>query len=130
MYKKRIISKVKMLDEEKVAVSLRLPISLKKELQEYSDKEKVSMNTLIIETMYSLINDECGAEIDKLTTEINLAREIIEYFKDIIVLSDEEISLWSNNGGTASMIEERNLHLKDRIKMNSSILNFLKKEQK
>lgn len=129
MYKKKIISKVKMLDEEKVAVSLRLPVSLKKELQEYSDKENISMNSLIVETMYSLINDECGAEIDKLHSELELAREIIEYFEDMIILSDEAIYEWSEtNGLTTSMIEERNRHLKDRLKMNLAISKFLKKD--
>ncbi len=128
MYKNKIISKVKMLDEEKVAVSLRLPITLKKELQTYSDKENVSMNSLIIETMHSLINDECGTEIEKINTELDLAHEIIEYFEDMIVLSEEEIYEWSCNGGTASMIEESNRHLKDRIKMNALIAKFLKKD--
>jgi len=129
MYKKKIISKVKMLDEEKVAVSLRLPISLKQELQNYSEKENISMNSLIIETMYSLINDECGAEIEKLNSELSLAHEIVQYFEDILVLSEDEIcNLSETNGLTVSMIEERNRHLKDRIKMNSNISKFLKKD--
>ena len=63
MDKRKITSKVKRVDEDKVAVSLRLPKSLKDELQAYSDKEGISMNGLIIETMYSLLDDECGTKL-------------------------------------------------------------------
>ena len=129
MNKSKIISKVKMLDEEKVAVSLRLPVSLKKELQTYCDKEKISMNSLIIESMYSFINDECGSEIEQLESKLKSARRIIEYFKDMITLSEDEIENWSRTYGLPeSEMSKREDFLKERLKMNLEIANFLNKE--
>ena len=121
MNKDKIIQRTKMLDEEKTPVSLRLPITLKKRLQDKVDNENISMNTLIVETLYSLLDDECGKEIKYLSEKLNQAHEIIEYFKEIMILKDDEIQEWAKN-------KEQSHYLPKRIEMNSKIKNFLNKE--
>ncbi|MBU0721496.1 hypothetical protein KJ877_09145 [bacterium] len=63
MDKNKIIKSVKRQEEEKVAVSLKLPASLKEQLQKLGEKESISMNSLIVATLHSLIDDDCGKEL-------------------------------------------------------------------
>ena len=62
MDRSRIIKSAKQ-DDEKVGFSLKLPSRLKDELQNLSKEESVSMNALIVATLESLINDDCGKEL-------------------------------------------------------------------
>jgi hypothetical protein len=131
MNKKKIIAMVKSQEEEKVPFSLKLPVSLKAQIQALSESESISMNSLIVTTLQSLINDDCGIEIESLNAKLELAHEIIEYFEDVIVLTKEEIAEWSNRSGlTVPMMEQSNQFLKERIKLNADIAKFLNKEQK
>ncbi|MGE4457578.1 MAG: hypothetical protein AB7E13_11640 [Arcobacteraceae bacterium] len=102
MDRKKIVSRVKNLDEDKVAVSLRLPIWLKNDLQKYSDEENISMNSLIIETMTSLLNDDCGKEL-------RLAKELLSSAMDFIehqIPDDQELSfIYSSCSSTEECIE-------------------------
>lgn len=63
MDKSNIIKSLKGQDEEKVGFSLKLPKSLKEELHSLCEKESVSMNALIVATLQSLVNDECGKSL-------------------------------------------------------------------
>ena len=63
MNRNKIVSAVKRQEEEKVAFSLKLPISVKEELQRISEKESISMNSLIVATLQSMIDDECGKQL-------------------------------------------------------------------
>lgn len=63
MDKSKIIKAVKRQEEEKVAVSLKLPASLKEQLQTVGEKESISMNSLIVATLQSFIDDDCGKEL-------------------------------------------------------------------
>ncbi|PNV82015.1 MAG: hypothetical protein C0627_12125 [Sulfurimonas sp.] len=65
MNRKKIIATVKSQEEEKVPFSLKLPASLKEDIQSLAEKESVSMNSLIVVTLQSLINDDCGNELNK-----------------------------------------------------------------
>ena len=81
MNRNKIVSTVKRQEEEKVGFSLKLPISLKEELQKISEKESISMNSLIVATLQSMIDDECGQQLliaKTLLTEYRLkvAKEI------------------------------------------------------
>lgn len=63
MDKNKIIKSVKRQEEGKVAVSLKLPASLKEQLQKLAEEESISMNSLIVATLHSLIDDDCGKEL-------------------------------------------------------------------
>ena len=63
MNRNKIVSAVKRQEEEKVGFSLKLPISVKEELQKISEKESISMNSLIVATLQSMIDDECGQQL-------------------------------------------------------------------
>lgn len=63
MDKSNIIKSLKGQDEEKVGFSLKLPKSLKEELHSLCEKESVSMNALIVATLQSFVNDECGKSL-------------------------------------------------------------------
>jgi hypothetical protein len=81
MNRNKIVSTVKRQEEEKVGFSLKLPISVKEELQKISEKESISMNSLIVATLQSMIDDECGQQLliaKTLLTEYRLkvAKEI------------------------------------------------------
>ena len=81
MNRNKIVSAVKRQEEEKVGFSLKLPISVKEELQKISEKENISMNSLIVATLQSMIDDECGQQLliaKTLLTEYRLkvAKEI------------------------------------------------------
>ena len=101
MNRNKIVSAVKRQEEEKVGFSLKLPISVKEELQKISEKENISMNSLIVATLQSMIDDECGQQLliaKTLLTEYRLkvAKEIedidyigvdgnnVEYYQKIL----------------------------------------------
>lgn len=66
MDKNSIIKSVKRQEEEKVAVSLKLPASLKDQLQTIAEKESISMNSLIVAVVQSFIDDDCGVKIKQM----------------------------------------------------------------
>ena len=81
MNRNKIVSAVKRQEEEKVGFSLKLPISVKEELQKISEKENISMNSLIVATLQSMIDDECGQQLLIAKTlltnyKFNVAKEI------------------------------------------------------
>ena len=53
MNRNKIVSAVKRQEEEKVGFSLKLPISVKEELQKISEKESISMNSFKIWGQYT-----------------------------------------------------------------------------
>jgi hypothetical protein len=63
MDKSSIIKSVQGQDEEKVGFSLKLPKSLKEDLQSLCEEKSISMNALIVATMQALINDDCGKQL-------------------------------------------------------------------
>ncbi len=74
MDKKKIIQSVKRQDEEKIGFSLKMPVSMKGGLQDISEKDSISMNALIVATLQSFIDDDCGNELryaKKLLVEAN-----------------------------------------------------------
>ncbi|WP_310442353.1 hypothetical protein [Sulfurimonas sp.] len=71
MDKNKIIKSVKRQEEEKVAVSLKLPASLKEQLQSIGEKESISMNSLIIATLQSFVDDECGKQLRSAKVLLN-----------------------------------------------------------
>ncbi|MDP3586849.1 MAG: hypothetical protein Q8R58_02250 [Sulfuricurvum sp.] len=79
MDKNSIIKSVKRQDEEKVAFSLKLPASLKDQLQEISEKESISMNALIVAALNSFIDDDCGVTIRKLKSLLMRAKEYVDF---------------------------------------------------
>lgn len=96
MDKKSIIESVKRQEEEKVGFSLKLPSSLKDQLQSLAESEKISMNALIVATMQSLLDDECGK---KLSIAKNLLVDYKSYLSNSI--SDlEEIGIDPDNANS------------------------------
>ncbi len=77
MDKNNIIRSLKGLDDEKVGFSLKLPVSLKNELQELCEKENISMNGLIVATVQSFINDDCGQQIKEMKKVLLQCRDIV-----------------------------------------------------
>ena len=78
MNKKKILSTLKKQEEEKVGFSLKLPVSLKEQLQKLSETENVSMNALIVATLESMINDECGKQLILAKTLLAETRNELE----------------------------------------------------
>lgn len=79
MDKNSIIKSVKRQEEEKVAFSLKIPASVKEQLQIISEHESVSMNSLIVATLQSFIDDECGTEVRHLKDLLSSAKSYIEF---------------------------------------------------
>lgn len=77
MDKSSIIKSVQGQDEEKVGFSLKLPKSLKEDLQSLCEEKSISMNAVIVATLQSLINDDCGKEIK------GMKRLLLSYREDI-----------------------------------------------
>ena len=112
MNRSKIVSSVKRQEEEKVGFSLKLPISLKEELQKLAEKESISMNALVVATLQSMIEDECG---QKLVVANNLLSE----YKIQVV---REIELLDEHG-----VDEDNVQHYQKMKTtNSQINDFLK----
>ncbi len=81
-----IVKSVQGQDEEKVGFSLKLPISLKEELQSFCEEKSISMNSLIVATLQSLLNDECGKELKSMKRLLLSYRESIN--KELGVITD------------------------------------------
>jgi len=90
MDKNNIIKSLKGLDDEKVGFSLKLPVSLKNELQELCEKENISMNGLIVATVQSFINDDCGQQIKEMKKVLLQCRDIVSDCYDDIYTKIEE----------------------------------------
>lgn len=84
MDKNSIIRSLKGLDDEKVGFSLKLPVSLKNELQELCEKENISMNGLIVATVQSFINDDCGKQTKEMKKVLLQCRGIVSDCYDSI----------------------------------------------
>lgn len=97
MDKSRIIKSAKRQDEEKVGFSLKLPKSVKDQLQTLSEKESVSMNALIVAALQSMIDDECGKELKNAKSHLIDHRNSMQDFISAIDVAngslDEEIIL-------------------------------------
>lgn len=92
MDKDGIIKSVKRQEEDKVAFSLKLPASLKDKLQEISEKESVSMNSLIVAVLQSFINDECGEKLKKSTRFLIEYKETLSINLELLVSSPRDES--------------------------------------
>ncbi len=92
MDKNKIVKSVKRQEEEKVAVSLKLPASLKEQLQKLGEKESISMNALIVATLHSLIDDDCGKELREtkslLFSTYGYIKNKVEYYEEIGIDGD------------------------------------------
>lgn len=84
MNKNKIIKSVKRQEEEKVGFSLKLPASLKDQLQRLAESESISMNSLIVATLQSMIDDECGKQMV-------LAMNLISDYKELLVINMEQL---------------------------------------
>lgn len=84
MDKSSIIKSARGQEEEKVGFSLKLPKSLKSQLQELSEKESVSMNALIVATLQAMMNDECGKSL-------KLAKSILIPYRTLLLDDIEQI---------------------------------------
>lgn len=113
MDKNSIIKSVKRQDEEKVAFSLKLPASLKDQLQEISEKESISMNGLIVAALQSFIDDDCGVTIKKLKGLLMSAQKYVDFDDE---LEYEHISSKSDH-------QEFNKRLDLRNAINSVFIN-------
>lgn len=106
MNRSKIISVVKRQEEEKVAFSLKIPISIKEELQKISEKENISMNSLIVATLQSMIDDECGQQI-------SLAKSLLTEYRAIVV--DNIFDMKDNLDPDNIAYYEKNLQRKKQI---------------
>lgn len=106
MNRSKIISVVKRQEEEKVAFSLKIPISIKEELQKISEKENISMNSLIVGTLQSMIDDECGQQI-------SLAKSLLTEYRAIVV--DNIFDMKDNLDPDNIAYYEKNLQRKKQI---------------
>lgn len=86
MDKNSIIKSLKRQDEEKVAFSLKMPATLKDELQAISENENVSMNGLIVAALQSFIDDDCGETIRNLKSILLRAKEYVDFDQDMAYL--------------------------------------------
>ena len=92
MDKNKIIKSVKRQEEEKVAVSLKLPASLKSELQKVAEQESISMNSLIVAILHSFVDDDCGKALHEaqslLFSVYGYMKGKLEYFEEVGVDGD------------------------------------------
>jgi len=112
MNKNKILSKVKRLEEEKVGFSLKIPVSLKNDLQNLAENEKISMNSLIVMTLQSLLDDDSGKQLQ-------VAKNLIINCK---VLVEKEIQIIDEYGIDGDNVK----HYQYMINTLSSINQFLK----
>ena len=114
MNKNKIIQSVKRQEEEKVGFSLKLPASLKNQLQKVAEAESISMNALIVATLQSMIDDECGKEIA-------LAKSLLSDYKNDLSLNIERLKEYG--------IDEDNQKDFEKLSTNyNQTLEFLKKD--
>lgn len=78
MDRNKIVSSVKRQEEEKIGFSLKLPISLKEQLQTLAESESISMNSLIVTTLQSMMSDECGKQLRMARTLLLSTKELVE----------------------------------------------------
>jgi predicted transcriptional regulator len=90
MDKNRIIKSVKRQEEEKVAVSLKLPASLKDQLQTIAEKESISMNSIIVAVIQSFIDDDCGKKLQEASRWLNERKDSLSY--EFYRLRDDGVS--------------------------------------
>lgn len=90
MDKNSIIKSLKRQDEEKVAFSLKMPATLKDELQTISENENVSMNGLIVAALQSFIDDDCGETIRNLKGLLLRTKEYVDFDQEIAYLKIED----------------------------------------
>ena len=109
MNRKKIIATVKAQEEEKVPFSLKLPASLKEDIQSLAEKESVSMNSLIVVTLQSLINDDCGNDLNK-------AKSLLIDYKDH--LNHQLVGLYPSDADEAIFKDT----LESKIKALNSLL--------
>lgn len=91
MNKNKIIQSVKRQEEEKVGFSLKLPASLKNQLQKLAESESISMNALIVATLQSMIDDDCGREIDKYEKDVVIAKSLLSDYKNDLAFNIEKM---------------------------------------
>lgn len=124
MDRKKIIESVKRQDEEKIGFSLKMPVSMKQRLQRISEKDSISMNALIVATLDSFINDDCGNDLrygKKLLADVNSL--IKHYIPDdreeheimMQCSSEEEYTVYNNQ-------------IQNRKDLYRNISNFLTKD--
>jgi hypothetical protein len=122
MDKSSIIQSVKRQEEDKVGFSLKLPASLKDQLQEISEKESISMNSLIIAVVQSFIDDDCGKKLRDLAQYISIYRNTLYSdldkiergeFRDVYDEDGEPVDISDVVDSIESSIEKINLLLKD-----------------
>lgn len=90
MNKKSIIQSVKRQEEEKVAFSLKLPASVKEQLHKTAENESISMNSLIVATLQSMLDDDCGKELEKVQTQLKVAEEELRSASKALFDPEEE----------------------------------------
>lgn len=78
MDRNKIVSSVKRQEEEKIGFSLKMPISLKEQLQTLAESESISMNSLIVATLQSMIDDECGKQLRMARTLLLSTKKLVE----------------------------------------------------
>lgn len=110
MNKKKIINSVKMQEEEKVAISLKLPVSLKSGIQKLAESESISMNALIVATLQSMINDDCGKQLAQATPILleyqSILSKGIEDFDINNVFDKEDYERFERSEATIKQIYE------------------------
>lgn len=112
MNKNKIVSKVKRQEEEKVGFSLKIPASLKDELQRLAESENISMNSLIVTTLQSLIDDDSGKQI-------SIAKNLLSTCK---VLVDKEIEQIDDFGIDGDNVK----HYQNMHNVRNNINEFMK----
>jgi len=115
------LRKAKRTDEEKVGLSIKVPISLKNEFDDVCRKNGVSMTTMILALMEVVVDEDKGLHQDidaetllKLNSDIKrLEQEIEEGY--IINYDGERIPQVFKDGAPREIIEEvtRILHSKE-----------------
>lgn len=112
MDRKKIVSSVKRQEEEKIGFSLKLPKSLKTDLQNLAERESISMNALIVATLQSMIDDECGQKL-------SIAKSLLTEYKTLVTKEIKQIDDYG--------IDEDNVQYYQKIQAtNSQINDFLK----
>jgi len=121
MDKLNIIKKSKQIEEDREGISLKLPVSLKKEVQDTAKEVNVTMNTLITETLKSMVNNEAGTKIEQGKKIIrdykkSLEKKVkkLEYSILNDILSQDEIKILKHSlKNTQNSLNEINNYLED-----------------
>jgi len=102
----KAINKAKFEDEEKVAISLKVPKILKEQLSNCSSENKISMNSLIVNLLDISLNFE-EREARSLDYVEKLER-LIEKEKELQNLLDKGVDIvtYSDGSGELNIYEE------------------------